>query len=216
MKSILLRLAWTFLSLLLVLQMPLAALACPTCGCSELCPLTMLDEETHDTSADKDSLLSNSIWGNLILKIAYNRDPQLQKLSRRMKGVNIATGGAIAAGAVGIVPQSIVSIYTLNPPDGVQDSYAPGSVGVALETVTNVALIARLGLSYGLRKKVRQRQTEIRSKVESILQHLEYSQSNCPDARKQLTELIGEKAADECLSLWQSSHALASVPAAGS
>jgi len=202
-----------FLSLL---PFPPAALACPTCGCNELCPLTMLDEETHTVSGDKDSILSNSIWGNLILKIAYSRDPELQKLSRKLKGANLTTGGAIATGAIGIVPQSVVSIYTLNPPDGVQDSYAPGTIGVALETVTNVALWARLGLTSGLRKKIRQRQTAVAQEVEAILQHLEYSQSNCPDVKKQLIELIGEKAADECLSLWKSSHALASAPTAGS
>src|SRR5208282_981478 len=104
----------------------------------------------------------------------------------------------------------------LNPPNGMPDSYAPGTVGVALEAATNIALWAQLGINTGIRKKVRARQQAIREKVEAILQHLEFSETNCPDAQKQLAEIIGEKASGECMDLWRSSHSLASIPANGS
>ena len=207
------RCAAFLIGLLFMLQFPIGALACATCGCSELCPVTMLDETTH--SAARRSLLSNSIWGNIILKMVYERDPELQKLRRMTKGVNIGTAGTLAAAASGTLAQGTVSIVTLNPPDGLPDSYAPGIVGLALEGATNVALWTKLGLNAGVRRKVRARQLAIRQRVESILHHLEFSETNCPDAQKQLAELIGEKAASECIDLWHSSHALASAPGAG-
>ncbi len=201
------------LSLLVSLQFALASIACPTCGCNELCSVTLLDEVGGKPPAD--SLLSNSIWGNIILKLAYDRDPQLSKFKRTTRGVNAGAAATLAAAASGTLPQSVMSIYTLNPPDGVQDSYAPGIVGVVLEGATNLALLAQLGINRGIRNKVRARQQAIRDKVEAILHHLEFSETNCPDAQKQLSEIIGDKAAAECMDLWRSSHALASVPVTG-
>lgn len=184
--------------------------ACPTCGCNELCPIAMFADETQPPPPD--SLLSNSIWGNLILRIAYAQDPELQRLSKHRNRVNLGSAAAIGAAGAGILPQSVVSIYTLNPPDGVEDSYAPGTVGVALEGITNLALVARIGLNYRINKKVRARQAAIRRNIETVLEHLECSATNCPDAQKQLAQYIGDKAAAECIDLWQSSHGVASVP----
>lgn len=197
------------LSLLVMMQFPMAALACATCGCSELCPVTMLDETEH--KAEKQSLLSNSIWGNMILKMAYDRDPELRKLRGITKGVNVSTASTLAAAAAGTLPQGIVAIDTLNPPDGQPDSYAPGYIGLALEGAVGVALLARLGLNAGVRRKIRGRQLAIRQRVEAILHHLEFSETNCPDAQKELAEIIGDKAAAECIDLWRSSHAIASA-----
>lgn len=194
-------------------QFALAVIACPTCGCNELCSVTLLDEVAEKPPAD--SLLSNSIWGNIILKLAYDRDPELAKFKRTTRGVNAGAAATLAAAASGTLPQSVMSIYTLNPPDGVPDSYAPGIVGVVLEGATNLALLAQLGINRGVRNKVKARQRAIRDKVEGILHHLEFSETNCPDARQQLTEIIGDKAAGECMDLWRSSHTLASVPAPG-
>lgn len=197
------------LSLLLLLQLPVAAPACPTCGCSELCAVNMFSDslpKTNDTP-----LLSNSLWGNLILKIAYEHDPELQKLRHINKGVNIGTTGTLAAAAAGTLPQTTTSIVALNPPDGMLENYTPGIIGIALEGATNVALWTRLGLNAGLHKKVKARQFAIRQKVEGILHHLEFSQTNCPEARKELAQIIGEKAATECIDLWRSSHRLAST-----
>jgi len=204
----------TFLvSLLISVQCPNAGLACATCGCSELCPLTMVDEGTHNTESQ--SLLSNSIWGNMILKMAYDRDPELEKLRGLTKGVNVGTASTLAAAAAGTLPQGTVAIATLNPPDGIPDSYAPGIVGLALIGATNIAFWTRFGLNAGLRRKIRARQLVIRQRVESILHHLEVSATNCSEARKELAEIVGEKAASECIDLWTSSHAVASAPDAG-
>ena len=64
------------LSLVLLVLQPLAVLACATCGCSELCPLGMM-QETETTTKSK-TLLSDSLWGSIILKMAYQRDAQLR------------------------------------------------------------------------------------------------------------------------------------------
>jgi hypothetical protein len=41
--------------------------------------------------------------------------------------------------------------------------------------------------------------------------HLEFSETNCPDAQSQLGEIIGARAASDCIQLWRSSHATASA-----
>lgn len=197
------------------LQFQLAALACATCGCNELCPVVMMDESTSRESPDRKSVLSNSIWGNLILKMAYERDPALQKLRGKSRGVYAGSTSTLAAAAAGTLGQGVVAMATLNPPDGMPDSYVPGIAGVALEGVTGVALLARFGMNAGLRKKIRARQKQIRAQIEVLLQHLEFSQTSCPEAKKELTQYIGEKAAGECVDLWFSSHTVASLPQAG-
>jgi hypothetical protein len=151
-------------------------------------------------------LLSNSIWGNIILKMAYERDPELQKLRHKKSATDIGTSSALAAAAAGTLPQTTVSIVTLNPPDGVPDSYIPGTIGLALEGATNLALWTRVGINASLHKKTKARQLAIRQRVESVLQHLEFSGANCPEAQKQLADIIGENAANECIDLWRSSH----------
>jgi hypothetical protein len=191
-------------SLLLFVQFAPIATACPTCGCSELCAVTMFDDSLPK---DKESsLLSNSIWGNIILKMAYDHDPELQKLRGKKKVGDISANSTLAAAAAGTLPQTTVSIITLNPPDGVADSYIPGTIGLVLESAINVALWTRLGLGAHFHKKIKTRQLAIRQNVEDILHHLEFSDANCPEAQKQLTEIIGENAASECIDLWRSSH----------
>src|SRR5580700_5523244 len=65
-------------------------LACATCGCSEICPLVMLKLDNNDGQAST-SILSNSIWGNIILKLAYKRDEKLQKLAKKLNMVSLGT-----------------------------------------------------------------------------------------------------------------------------
>src|SRR5271170_5434847 len=111
----------------------LSADACSTCGCSELCALGML-QETSESSKSK-SLLSESIWGSIILKMAYKRDQRLQKLSRRMgSGYEVANLNIFAVSG-GTLAQNIISQTTLNPPEGQSDSYLPGSLGLGMTSL---------------------------------------------------------------------------------
>lgn len=190
---------------LLFLQAPLPASACATCGCSEVCALNLFGDSVD--SSKTNTLLSNSIWGRLILGIAYNRDPELRKLGRANRFVS-STNSALLAGAGAVtLPQGIASVYTL--PDR-PDSYAPGNIGLVVEGITNFAIWGRMLINAPLRRKIRSRQAIVRVRVENILYHLQHSEWSCPEAEKELAELIGPKAAEECVNLWQTSHGVAS------
>lgn len=47
--------------------------------------------------------------------------------------------------------------------------------------------------------------------MESILNHLEHSEAACPDAQIDLADIVGERAASDCIKLWQSSHTTAAL-----
>src|SRR5271154_2894720 len=86
---------------------PLAALSCATCGCSELCPLAMM-QDTENTP--KHGILTESIWGSIILKMAFQRDPLLQKLRKHTRAVAAVTGTSVAGAIGGTFGQNIVSL----------------------------------------------------------------------------------------------------------
>jgi len=152
------------------------------------------------------SLLSNSIWGNIILKMAYARDPEVRRLAKKLKiaGDGATTGLAGIAG--GTVAQGIVSMATLNPPDGVPDSYAPGIVGLGLETAVLMIFAGGPLVQHKFRKELKARKLAIRQEVEQILQHLEFSKTDCSKVQKELLALVGNRGAQDCVQLWQSSH----------
>lgn len=187
---------------LLIVQ-PLAVLACATCGCSEVCPLCMIQET--ETDAKSKSGLSDSLWGSIILKMAYQRDAQLQKLSKHLRGANDVSSGAIYGAAAGTLGQNIVSMAVLNPDFG-NDSYLPGSLGMGLSGLLNVALDSSILINWHMKKKINARKLVIRQRVETLLDHLEYSAASCPDAQHELAEIIGERGAADCLKLWHLSH----------
>lgn len=182
-------------------------LACASCGCSEVCPLTLVDP-----SQNSSSLLTESIWGNIILKMAYRRDPELQRMAKKLNLNNNASTAAFVGIAGGTLGQNVASMYSLNPPDGHEDSYGPGCVGLALDAVTNITFGARTVVGHHYRKMMKARQLEVRQRVERLVEHLEYSKTDCSEAQAELATLIGERASKECLQLWHSSH-LASSPA---
>jgi hypothetical protein len=191
--------------LIMVVASNTIAIACSTCGCSELCPLTMMQESEHTGSSS--GLLSESIWGSVILKMAYQRDPQLQKLTRHKGIVNGFTSANISAAIGGTLGQNIISLATLNPPEGQSDSYLPGSLGLGLSGLVNVVFDANILANWHLSKKIKARQLVVRGQVESILDHLEHSQASCPKALDDLAQIVGERAASDCIKLWQLSHA---------
>ncbi len=182
------------------------AFACATCGCSEVCPLAAMDV---DVSALDRSLLSNSIWGNIILKMAYARDPEVLRLANKLKITNLGSTSGLMCVAGGTAAQGVVGISTLNPPDGLPDSYAPGIVGLGLEAAVLMIFAGGPLVQHKYRKALKARQLAIRQQVEQILQHLEYSKTECSDAQKELATLVGDRGAQECVQLWQSSHRLA-------
>jgi hypothetical protein len=182
-----------------------ASASCTACG-SILDPVLLMGSASQKKNK---SLLTDSLWGNLILELAYQRDKEMAKLGKRMNLVNLGTNASIGAIAVGTLGQGVAALGTLNPPTGHEDSYGPGILGTTLSTVTIMTFAARMYFNHKMQKDVQDRQIAIRTQVESVLNHLERSDSKCPDAQKDLTELIGERASREWLQLWQSSHQLA-------
>jgi hypothetical protein len=187
---------------------PLAAIACATCGCSELCPLAMMEDSE---SSKNRSSLSESIWGNIILKMAYQRDPELQKLRGHVRGMNDVTSGAVGTAVGGTLAQNVISMACLNPAPGISDSYLPGGLGLGLSGLINIVFDGNLLVSWRLKSKIKARQIAIRDHVEAILNHLEFSETNCPEAQNELAGIIGPRAASDCIQLWRSSHATASA-----
>jgi len=191
----------------LLIMQPLIVIACATCGCSELCPIAMMKD--NEDNGKNGVSLSDSLWGNIILKMAYQRDPQIQKLTKHIKGVNTLTDGTIATTAGGTLAQNIISMATLNPPPGEYDSYLPGSLGLGLSGLLNVVFDGSILVNWRLKKKIKTRQLIVRQNVETILNHLEYSETACPQAQIELAQIIGNRAAGDCIQLWRSSHATA-------
>ncbi len=181
------------------------AAACSTCG-AELNPLLLLatGKERKDRSP-----LTDSLWGNLILELAYQRDPELQKIGKKLNLVSLGTLGAIGGIAGGTLAQGISAIYVINPSPGRQDSYAPLILGTALSSATLAVFAARILLNHKLAKQTSNRQFALKAQVESILAHMESSGAKCDAAKKELTGLIGERACREWIDLYQSSHQLA-------
>ncbi len=197
------RFSLIFLVIALLVLQPLAAFACATCGCSELCPLCMVRDT--ETNGKKQLPLSDSLWGSIILKMAYQRDPEIQKLARHMRRVNMLTGGAFFTAVSGTLAQNTISLAVLNQDQG-NDSYLPGSLGLGLSSLMMLSFDGSMLMGWRLQKKLKVRQLAIKEKVEGLLNHLEFSASACPDAQKDLAEMIGQEGAADCLKLWGLAH----------
>jgi hypothetical protein len=156
-------------------------------------------------------LLTDSLWGNLILDLAYQRDPHLRKLAKRLNLVNLGTMGAVTGIAGGTLAQGIIALSVLNPPDPKSDSYLPGAIGVGFSGITILTFAGRAALNQVLAKNMRKRQLDIKHQVESILAKIEASHGENPEAQSELIALIGERATNEWLQLWRSSNVVASV-----
>jgi hypothetical protein len=179
--------------------------SCESCGA----PLTgaVVGDLSLNSKKTKDkSLLTDSLWGNLILELAYERDVELNKLAKKAKLLNAATTVSVLGLAGATLAQGITALYVLNPPSGVPDSYAPLNVGVATSGAMIGLMAARLYCGHKLAAHIQQRQIQIRERVQTVLGHIEYSQCECLTARTQLTALIGTRACSEWTQLWQSSH----------
>src|SRR5437016_3719683 len=66
------------LAMLVIFTNTASAWACGVCGCEEVCPLTMIDAD--EINQKPGGAGSDSIVGNMVLKLAFQRDPVLRKL----------------------------------------------------------------------------------------------------------------------------------------
>jgi hypothetical protein len=188
----------------------LVAQASPATTASEVADLAAVGAITGKKSKDE-LLLTDSLWGNLILDLAYQRDPKLRKLSKRMNLLNLGTMGAITGIAGGTLAQGVIALSVLNPPPPQSDSYLPSALGVGFTGLTIVAFAGRTVLNQVLVKSLRNRQLDIKHRVEAILTKMESSHGDNAEAQSELVALIGERASNEWLQLWRSSNAIATI-----
>jgi hypothetical protein len=167
------------------------------------------------TKHKDNSLLTDSLWGNLILEMAYERDKELSGLLRRVNLLNFTTLGCISGIAGGTLAQGITALYVLNPQPGHEDSYVPGALGVALSAATICTFGARLYFGHRFQKHIHDRQMALKKEVMDVLDQVEGSDGTSTEAVAHLETLVGKRASKEWLQMWRSSHQFAVASKAG-
>lgn len=162
---------------------------------------------------------SDSLWGNLLLSMAYQRDPEIQKYAKRLGRANTLTWLSIA-GISGLgLAQSITGLNsthgaeTYHVVDHGQGAHihteGESRLSSKLGIIGSGATIATLGIKALLDRKyshrIDDRQQIIKEKVEHILAMFEAGE-RIAEAQAELTQLVGERAALEFVQLWQSTH----------
>lgn len=178
----------------------------------------------HDEQAVEVEV-TDSLWGNLLLSMAYRRDAELQKLVKRM-GVSNNLFLASIAGVSGLgLAQSITGLATLNNHQASgsqhshgghghdhssgatshQESLAPSIMGVIGSGATLMTIGAHVYFEHRYKKKIKTRQQAINHEILQILNALEGG-TNFELVQPKLTSLVGERASREFLQLWRVTH----------
>ena len=169
-------------------------------------------------------IASESLWGNMLLNMAFARDEKLRKCSRRLAQINGLTllsvlgvsGLSLAQGIQSYHYQNeplTVNVIGAHHPGGHDHVHLPadqidrtpavfGMIGSGV-TIGALGFRAVAGKVYTRRMLVRQRQ--IRDQVHSILDRLEQGTS-VTSVQQELGRLVGERASSEFLLLWQVLH----------
>lgn len=165
------------------------------------------------------SVMSTSLWGNMLLSMAYPMDPELQRLVSKMGRVNALTLLSIT-GVSGLGLAQSVYALNQNKPQHLDveehggdhgtvtvpaDSRVPATLGIVGSGVTLATLGLNAVLSKHYSRKLTQRQLIIKEKVDRILIQLKAQETNA-QTRQDLVTLVGEEATDEFLQLWQATH----------
>ncbi len=157
---------------------------------------------------------SDSLWGHMLLDMAYHRDPELQAIAKRVGIVNGITNLSIM-GIAGLgLAQSIYSFNMEHPHTAhVEDDHVhlphenktPLTLGLISGATTVGTLAFRSAFSKMLTRKYTTRQARVKADVESVLNRLEDGVAT-QDVQHELTRLVGERAAGEFLMLWRAVH----------
>lgn len=167
---------------------------------------------------------SDSMWGNILLNMAFARDEELQRLSKRLGQINSVTmlslvgvsGLSLAQGIYGFnhqaEPQSI-DVIPAHHPGGHDHVHIPAEktdrVPSTLSIVGSGVTIGMLGLRAMFGKaytiKIVNRQVAIRDSVDSILDRLDQGIATS-SVQSELVKLVGERASSEFLMLWRVVH----------
>lgn len=184
-----------------VIRYPLKQ-ACAVCG-ADNCAIVQSATSATDTPRSA-SVLSNSLWGNLILSMAYERDPEIQRLVKKLGFLN----GTTLVGALGLsglsLGQGIVGLNVINPSSGI-DSVVPDVLGIVAGGSAMGLLGLRALAGHRYSKRLKARQVLIKANVDKLLLQLKTTGDE-QAAKPELTALIGSEATGEFFELWTATH----------
>lgn len=174
----------------------------------------------HDDQQDSEAEVSDSLWGNMLLSMAYRRDAELKRVVKKM-GLSNNLFLASIAGVSGLgLAQSITGLATLNQHDtggghheneegghggGHKESLAPSVMGLVGSGATLLSIGAHVFFEHRYKKQIKARQQVINHQVLHILEDLEGG-INHELVQPKLVTLVGERASGEFLQLWRAAH----------
>ncbi len=172
------------------------------CG-MEGCPMSQAQLlNSTKTSAGESSAMTDSLWGNLILSMAFQRDPEIQAISRKLGHVNTLTLASVAAISGLGLAQGITTLHTLN--DDPHKKY-PVILGLVGAGASVFSIGATIILSHRYQKELNDRELVIKNQVMTIINDFEGGEPTALD-KTALKGLIGERATNEFMGIWQADH----------
>jgi hypothetical protein len=174
---------------------------------------------TGGTSSVSAPAISDSLWGNMILQMAYQRDAEIRLLAKKLGRVNSFLLISVLGVSGLSLAQNITTLATLNNDTegghhedeeehghgGHHDSPAPAIMGIVGSGVTLAAVGTHAYLSRRYARQIIKRQDVINEQVSRLLNALSQGGDES-QVKPGLAGLIGDRAAGEFLQLWHSAH----------
>jgi hypothetical protein len=164
------------------------------------------------------ALMTEGLWANMLVSIAVNRDPEVQRISKKIGRTQTMTLLSVAAVSGLGLAQSIVSYYDTPPssinvtpahsPTGHDHVHMPhpdkttSIMGMVGSGVTLATLGVNAIVSKRLQKRLIARQDAITDGIQGILGELRGGAS-AEMIHPKLSAWVGEAASREFLDLWQ-------------
>jgi len=159
---------------------------------------TVNPEESHK----KGDVASKSLWGSLILSMAYQQDTELRSMIKKLNGVDIFTLTSVTLLSGLSLAQGIETLRTLqDDPHPIH----PPVMGIIASGTSLVTLLTRGVLTHHYSQKIHARQLAIKAQVDEVLSQLK-SGVAFSTIQPTLATLIGEEATAEFEGLWESAH----------
>ncbi len=164
--------------------------------------------------------ITDSLWGNLLIGMAVQRDPEIQRLAKKLGRVNTMTLlSVVGVSALGLAASiSSLGSSEAQTVDVMQhggghahvhipgESRTPATLGIigSSTTIATLGIRALMNRRYG--NKLEARQNEIKKQVVGIINRLEAGTIPPESTRADLAALVGPRAAGEFLQLWAAAH----------
>lgn len=161
--------------------------------------------------------VSDSLWGNMLLNMAYSRDDVIQEAMKKLGRVNVLTFLGVAAATGLDLAQSVTTLATLNQGESHHDaggegehhahhdSAAPAIMGIVGSGITLATLGGQTVMIKRYERRISERQKVIVDQVSHILSDLEQGAEDA-HVRPELAGLVGDRATGEFLQLWHVVH----------